>query len=62
MVHGLAALAQKKVIHRDFKLANILIHFPDMRRVDYTNPTFNLKDYVKNVVVEGCEQINFGEA
>jgi serine/threonine protein kinase len=60
MVFGLAAMAQKKVIHRDFKLANILIHFPELRRVDYTDANFNLKNFVKDVVVEGSEELNYG--
>ena len=49
MVFGLAAMAEKKVIHRDFKLANILINFPTLRRVDYMSPEFNLKEFLTNV-------------
>ena len=58
MVLGLAAMAEKKVIHRDFKLANILINFPTLRRVDYMDPNFNLKDFIRNVQVEGSEGIS----
>jgi serine/threonine protein kinase len=58
MVFGLAAMAEKKVIHRDFKLANILINFPTLRRVDYMDPNFSLKDFVRNVLVEGSEGIS----
>lgn len=57
MVYGLAAMADKKVIHRDFKLANILINFPTLRRIDYMAPDFNLKDFLKTVKVEGCEGV-----
>lgn len=58
MVFGLAAMAEKKVIHRDFKLANILINFPTLKRVDYMAPDFNLKEFVKNVLVDGADGIN----
>ena len=58
MVFGLAAMAEKKVIHRDFKLANILIHFPTLKRVEYMAPGFDLKNFVKNVIVEGSEGVS----
>lgn len=55
MVFGLAAMAEKKVIHRDFKLANILLNFPTLRRVDYMSSDFNLKEFLSKVQVEGSE-------
>ena len=58
MVLGLAAMSVKKVIHRDFKLANILINFPSLRRVEYMAPEFNLKEFVRKVTVEGMETVS----
>lgn len=58
MVLGLAAIAEKKVIHRDFKLANILIHFPTLKRVEYMAPEFNLKDFIRHVTVDGMEGVS----
>lgn len=58
MVLGLAAMSVKKVIHRDFKLANILINFPTLRRVEYMAPEFNLKEFVRKVAVEGMETVS----
>lgn len=55
MVFGLAAMAEKKVIHRDFKLANILINFPTLKRVDYMAPNFNLKDFIRTIKIDGDE-------
>ena len=38
-------------MHRDLKLANILIHFPDLSRKQATDANFNLKEYIKNVSI-----------
>ena len=36
-------------MHRDLKLANILIHFPGLSREQATGANFSLKDYVGSV-------------
>lgn len=45
IINGLSAMYKMKVVHRDLKLANILIHFPNMGE----NVT---KDMLKNMNME----------
>ena len=39
-------------------MANILIHFPTLKRVEYMAPEFNLKDFIRNVTVDGMEGVS----
>ena len=43
LVKGMAAISNQNVIHRDLKLPNILLHFPDLTREFYMNENFDLK-------------------
>lgn len=47
LVQGLAAIKSKNVIHRDLKLPNILIHFPELPSDIVNDPDFNMSEYLK---------------
>ena len=38
-------------MHRDLKLANILIHFPGLSREQAKAPGFNMKEFLRRVVI-----------
>ena len=42
-------------MHRDLKLANILIHFPGLSKERATAAAFSLKDYVRSVTIVPLE-------
>ena len=50
------AIRAKKVMHRDLKLPNVLIHFPRMNSDQYTDPNFNLKEYLREVDIIGNDR------
>ena len=44
-------------MHRDLKLANILVHFPGLRKEEWERPDFNLREYIRTVqILPGQEQ------
>ena len=47
------AIRAKKVVHRDLKLPNVLIHFPRLSPEMYSDSTFNRKEYVRDVDIVG---------
>jgi serine/threonine protein kinase len=49
---GVGAIKDKQVMHRDLKLANIMMHFSELKVNDCMNPNFDLKKYVKNLNFE----------
>ena len=53
LVKGLLAIRDKQVMHRDLKLPNILMNFPELKIETFTQDTFNLKQYVKNLDIVG---------
>ena len=52
---GLLAIRDKQVMHRDLKLPNILIHFPQLKIEDtlQEGQGFDLKEYIKNLDIVG---------
>lgn len=46
ILQGIAAIKDKKVMHRDLKLPNVMLHFSDIPLNACINPKFNLKDYI----------------
>ena len=62
MVKGLAIIKEKNVIHRDLKLANVMVHFKTMKDGDsdylldraHGKPTeFKLNTYLKTCDIVG---------
>ena len=49
LVQGLLAIRKQNVIHRDLKLNNIMMNFPELTREQVLDPTFSRKNFVKNV-------------
>ena len=47
IVHGLVALKKKNVMHRDLKLANIMVQFSELRQDTCNDKNFDLKQYIK---------------
>ena len=47
------AIREKKVMHRDLKLANVLLHFPRLSPEVYNDSTFDKKEYVRDVDIVG---------
>jgi serine/threonine protein kinase len=45
---GIAAIKDKKVMHRDLKLPNVMLHFSDIPPNACTDPNFDLKKYITN--------------
>ena len=45
------AIRAKDVMHRDLKTANILMHFPQIRREQLFDPVFNKKDWIRNASI-----------
>ena len=51
IVKGLQDIKEQNVMHRDLKLANILIHFPGLSREQANSANFSLKEYVRSVTL-----------
>jgi len=49
IVNGLKEIKEQKVMHRDLKLANILVNFPNLTKEEQESPGFNLKEYIKRI-------------
>ena len=49
LVQGLMAIKNQNVMHRDLKLANILLNFPRLTKDQLFDPSFNKKEYMRNV-------------
>ena len=56
IVIGLQAIKEQNVMHRDLKLANILIHFPGLSRERASAPDFNMKEFLSSVVIVPGEE------
>lgn len=55
IVNGLLAIKDQNVMHRDLKLANILVNFPGLAKEEWDQPEFSLKDYISEVKLLGQE-------
>mmetsp|Transcript_119621 Transcript_119621/g.166864 ORF Transcript_119621/g.166864 Transcript_119621/m.166864 type:complete len:124 (+) Transcript_119621:325-696(+) len=53
LVNGLSAINEKKVIHRDLKLPNILVHFPELSLSPDEIGSFNLREFMQNADLVG---------
>ena len=49
IVNGLLAIKEHNVMHRDLKLANILVNFPHLTKEDQEKPDFDLKQYIRSL-------------
>ena len=47
IISGLKELRVNNVMHRDLKLANILVHFPNLPKERFLDPNFNLSEYIR---------------
>jgi serine/threonine-protein kinase ULK2 len=55
IVQGLKDIKDINVMHRDLKLANILINFPSLTKEDQMKPDFDLKEFISSItLVPGC--------
>ena len=45
------AIKEKNVIHRDIKLANLLVNFPQLTMEQVAKPDFNLTSFIKDLEV-----------
>ena len=50
---GLLAIRDKQVMHRDLKLPNILMNFPQLTMGEYTKDGFSTKQYVSKLNIVG---------
>ena len=49
LVQGLVAIKAHNVMHRDLKLNNILMNFPNLTKEDIFAPNWNVEEYVRGV-------------
>ena len=56
LVHGLMAIKEKNVIHRDIKLANLLVNFPTLKQEQLTEANFSLAKFIKELQINGVKQ------
>lgn len=49
----MTAIQRENVMHRDLKLPNILLHFPDLPKEFYSSEWFDLKQFSKEVDILG---------
>ena len=52
ILKGIAAIKDKQVMHRDLKLANIMVHFPILPPDALIDPKFNLKKFVEEAKLD----------
>jgi serine/threonine protein kinase len=51
VVKGIAAIKEKHVMHRDLKLPNIMMHFPDLSPTACISADFDLKKFLADVTL-----------
>ena len=51
VVQGLLDIKKLDVMHRDLKLANILIHFPSLTKEEQLKPDFDLKEFIRSIEI-----------
>ena len=50
------AIKEKNVIHRDIKLANLLVNFPSLTMEQVAQPGFKLNDFIKDLDIMGTKE------
>ena len=51
LVQGLMAIKSQNCMHRDLKLTNTMMNFPDLTREKILDPSFSVKNFVKDVKI-----------
>lgn len=49
---GIAAIKEQSVMHRDLKLANIMVHFPILPADACIDPKFDLKGFLETAKLD----------
>jgi len=53
LVRGMAAIQRENIMHRDLKLPNILLHFPELTRDQICSEQFSIQSFTSEVEITG---------